>query len=99
MRHLVHDLVDQVQALLDFRDALQVARIDVPALLDDNVELQLVVDRIGMRLAHVEGHTRRAQVGARHAVRDRLIGAQDAHALGAALEDLVLGDQLLVVAD
>src|SRR5436309_6435708 len=29
VRHLVHDLVDQVQALLDLVDALQVARVDV----------------------------------------------------------------------
>ncbi|HEX2141762.1 MAG TPA: hypothetical protein VHK28_05725, partial [Candidatus Limnocylindria bacterium] len=43
MRHLVHDLVDQVQALLDLGHPLQVARVAVAVRLGDHVELELVV--------------------------------------------------------
>ena len=46
-RQPIEDLRDQRQALLDFADADPDARIDVTLLQQRNVELQLVIGRIG----------------------------------------------------
>jgi hypothetical protein len=96
VRHLVEALVDDPQALLDLVDAQQVAGEAVAPDARRDVEVELRVDRVGVRPADVEGHAGGTQVRSGKAHAQRGLGINCAEAAHPPDEDLVLVEQALV---
>ena len=85
MRHRLADLLEP--------DDVPVEAVAV--LPTGIVEVELVVRQDGLDLAEVEVDARGPQVGAGDAVLDGLVGRDDADALGAGLDHLVAGDEVV----
>src|SRR3954447_5125895 len=92
--HLLEALVDDPEALLDLLDAEEVARKGVAFGPRGDVEVDLRVDRVGMRPPDVERNARRPEVGPRPEIPQGHLAVGDAEVTSPADEDLVLVEQL-----
>ena len=81
-------------ALAHLLDAHEIAVVAVAVLADRNVELHLVVDVVGLRLAQIPGHAGGAQHRPGEAPVERILRRHHADIDEALLEDAVLGQQL-----
>src|SRR5690606_17862686 len=96
-RELFEALLDHPPALLELLDADEEAVHVVAFLADRNVEIQAVVDEVGLRPPDVVGDTRRAQQRTRDAERDQLLARELPGALHPLAEDRVREQQVLEV--
>ena len=94
--HVLEALVDDAQALAYLLDAHQRAVVAIALPGDGNVEVELVVARVGPLLAKIPIETAGPQAGAGDAPVDGLRRGVGADALGARLEDAVLHHDLVV---
>ena len=90
---LVNALLHDPHRLLHLFDAHQIAVPAVAVLADDDVELQLGIALIGLRLAQVPGDVRAAQHDAGEAPFQGLLLGHHADVDVALLEDAVLGNE------
>ncbi len=93
----VDALPDDAVRLPHFLDAHQVAVVGVAVHAHRDVEVDPVVDLVGLLLAQVPFDARAAQHHAGKAERQRALGRDHADANGALLPDAVLREQRLVV--
>src|SRR5690606_35808870 len=84
---LLHDL----DRLLDLAQTHHVPVVDVPRLSNGNVEVELVVDGVRVRLTHVVCHARPAQGRSRAAAGDGVLRGDDANPFGPGAKDGVFG--------
>src|SRR5450759_3474779 len=96
---LVEALLGDFQRLAHLVDADAGTGVAVTLLVHRHVELDLVVEEVGLVLADIPVQARSAQVGARQAQTDRVLGRDDTDSLRPALPHLVLPGQALVLAD
>src|SRR5690606_6374720 len=92
-------LADDAVAFAHFGDTHQVAVVAVTVDADGHVEIDQVVDFVGLHLAQVPGHAGAAQHGAGEAQRLGAFGVDDADAHQALLPDAVVGKQGFVLVD
>src|SRR5438046_4501992 len=98
-RHLLQRLADDAQRLPHLLDAHQIAVVAIAVAPDRHVEIDLVVDVVGLRPAQIPSHPRAAQHWPGEPPIGGLLGADDADIDGALLEDAVIGQQPLDVVD
>ena len=97
--HPVERLADDPHGLAHLLDAHRVAVVGVAVGPERHLEVEVLVARVGRRLAQVEVHAGGAQRGAGHAEVDQLLGREHADALGAVEPDRVARQQALVLVD
>jgi hypothetical protein len=89
-------LLDDAVGLRHFFHAHQVAVVGVAIDADRDVEVEPVIDLVGLLLAQVPFDARTAQHGAGKAELQGALGADDADADGALLPDAIVGQQRMV---
>ncbi len=95
--HPLEALIDDAAALLQLVDAHHEAIEAVAGGADRNVEVDLAVLEVRVRLPDVVGDAAGAQARARPAERDRVFLADDADVLEAVEEDAVAEQQALAL--
>lgn len=96
---LVEALVDDAEGLAEFLHTAEVAVVAVTVDADGDVELDLVIGVVGLRLADIPRHTRAAEHDTGERVVESVGSADDTNALGAANPDTVVGQELLSLVD
>lgn len=97
--HLVQALVDDAEGLTEFLHTTEVTVVAVTVDADGNVELDLVVCVVGLRLADVPGNTGATKHDTGERVVESISGADDTNTLGTADPDTVVGQKLLGLVD
>lgn len=92
---LVETLVDDAQGLAELLHTAEVAVVAVAVDADGDVELDLVVGVVGLRLTNVPGDAGTAEHDAGEGVVESVGGGNDTDALGTTLPDAVVGQELL----
>ena len=98
-RHLVQALVDDAERLAELLHAAQVAVVAVAVDADGNVEFDLVVGVVGLRLADVPWYAGSSKHDTREGVVEGIGGRDDADALGSADPDSVVCEKLFGFVD
>ncbi|KAI6875764.1 NADH-ubiquinone oxidoreductase 49 kDa subunit [Hortaea werneckii] len=93
-RHLVQALVNDTERLSELLHTAEVAVVAVAVDTDWDIELNLVVGVIRLRLADVPRHTRSTQHDTTEGVVERVSRANNADALGTADPNTVVRGQL-----
>ena len=93
---LVTGLAQDLDALFHLLHADHVAVHRVAVLVNDLVEVELFVQRVGVGLAHVAVPSAGAARGTGDVIGDGVLFAQDAHARHAVHSDDVAGEELVV---
>ncbi|OIQ68002.1 hypothetical protein GALL_504100 [mine drainage metagenome] len=95
----VRALFDDAVGLAHLFHADKIAVVAVAVLADRNVEIQAIVDVVGLGLAQIPCHARAAQHRSGHAQVHRPLGGNDPDADRALLPDAVVGQQGFVFID
>ena len=98
-RHRLHDLADDAHGLAELFHADEVAVEAVALHADGDVEVILLVARVGLVLAEVERHAGSAEVRAGEAVGEGHLLRDGGDAFGALEEDAVAGEELVDLVD
>src|SRR5215469_13842428 len=98
-RHLVHALLNDAKALPHLLDTHHGAVETVAVLAGWNIELELLVAAIRLLFAKVPFESAGAQHGTGDAPRDRFLGGDRAHALGAPLKNAIAQDFAIVLGE
>ena len=96
---MLEALPDEAHALAHLLDAAQIAVVAVAVLAHRYVEIELVIDLVGLRLAQIPGDVGAAQHDAGEPPVHGVLGADDTDVAIALLEDAVLGEESLDVVD
>ena len=86
-------MLDDLVGLTHFCHAHQIAVVAVTRLAHWNVEVQLVIDFVGLRLAHIPGQTGATQHGASQSQIDSTLRSHHADTDVTLLPDTVIGQQ------
>jgi hypothetical protein len=97
--HLVEALVDDAEGLAEFLHTAEVAVVAVTVYTDRNVEFNLVVGIVGLRLADVPGDTGTAQHDTSEAIVESIGGRDDTDTFGTSDPDTVVGQHLFGLVD
>ncbi len=95
----VHALLDDAVALAQLFDPDQITIVTVAVLAHRNVEIDLVIGRVGLLLAQIPSKAGAADHGASEAELQGAFRRHHADADGALLPDAVVGEQGLVLVD
>ena len=97
--HVVDALFHDRHGLAHFLDAHEIAAIAIAVLADGDIEVQAVIDVIGLGLAQVPGDIAGAQIGSGETPIEGVLGADRPDIHRALLEDAVFRQQPLDIVD
>ena len=92
VRNVFDGLLQNFDGLADFLNAAPHAVINVAVCADGNVEIETVVNRIGVGAANIIFHARTAQHGTRNAIIHCEVGRQYANVFCAHIKNFVLDE-------
>ena len=98
LRHSIHRLLDDLEALVHLQHAHQIAVVDIAVRADRDVEVEALVAAIGKDLAHVIGDAAAAQRRAAAPELDGLFSGSTRDALRAVDPEPVVGEQVVIFA-
>lgn len=98
-RHLVQALVDDSERLAELLHTAKITIVAVTVDADGNVELDLVVGVIWLRLTDIPRNTRATEHDTSETHVESIGGIDNTNALGSGLPDTVVGKQLLSLID
>ena len=93
--HLVQALDDDAEGLTEFLHTAEVTVVAVTVDTDGDVELDLVVGIVGLRLADIPGHTRATEHDTGETHVQSILSIHDTNTLGSGLPDTVIREKFL----
>lgn len=93
--HLVQALDDDTEGLTELLHTAEVTVVAVTVDTDGDVELDLVVGIVGLRLADIPGHTRATEHDTGETHVQSILSIHDTNTLGSGLPDTVIREEFL----